>query len=184
MSTLPPALPAPGVGPPPWPQVVLSPRQRWPTVAWLVAMALVAGVAIVGWLRPLQDHKPSASPALTYTDQQIANAKADVCAAFGKVQHALSLAHSHIDSSGYAPDPGSAALTHVALDAGSRYLLTKLAEEPATPPDLATAVRNEANAEQEALIGYMNGLTVSAPELQPTLNASDEATATVRRLCK
>jgi hypothetical protein len=171
--------------PPPWPPAD-GPRRprRWPTVAWLVAITLVAGIAIVGWLRPLGDHKPSASPAPTYTDQQIANAKADVCAAFEKVQHALSLAHSHIDSNGYAPDPGAAALTHVALDAGSRYLLTKLAEEPATPPDLATAVRNEANAEQEALIGYMNGLTVSAPELQPTLNASDEATATVRRLCK
>jgi hypothetical protein len=51
----------------------------------------------------------------------------------------------------------------VALDAGSRYLLTKLAEEPATPPDLASAVRNEADAEQAALIEYMNGTTVSAP---------------------
>ena len=171
--------------PPPWIPAGAPRRPRqWPTVAWLVAITLVAGVAIVGWLRPLQDHKTSAPPAPTFTEQQIAKAKADVCAAFEKVQHALSLAHSHIDSSGYAPDPGAAALTHVALDAGSRYLLTKLAEDPATPSDLATAVRNEADAEQEALIGYMNGLTASAPELQPTLNASDAATATVRRLCK
>jgi hypothetical protein len=172
--------------PPPWPQAGAPRRpRRWPTVAWLVAITLVAGVALVGWLRPLQEHKPPPAPAApNYTNQQIADAKTNVCAAFEKVQHALGLAHSHIDSSGYAPDPGAAALTHVALDAGSRYLLTKLAEEPATPPDLATAVRNEANAEQEALIGYMNGLTTSAPELQPTLNASDEATATVRRLCK
>jgi hypothetical protein len=176
----PPSMPA---APPPW-SPATAPRRRWPTIAWLVAITLVAVVAIVGWLRPLTGQKPTATPTPTYTDQQIANAKKDVCASFEKVQNALRLAHSHIDSNGYAPDVGTAALTHVTLEAGSRYLLTKLAEQPATPPDLATAVRNEANAEQEALIEYMNGLTTSAPELQPTLNASDEATATVRRLCK
>jgi hypothetical protein len=169
--------------PPPWPAAGAPRRpRRWTTIAWLLALTVVAGVAIVGWLRPTRDEKLPAAP--TYSAEQAANAKTTVCAAFEKVQHALSLAHTHIDSNGYAPDVASAALTHVTLDAGSRYLLTKLADEPATPPDLATAVRNEANAEQEALIQYMNGLTVSSPELQPTLNASDEATATVRRLCK
>jgi hypothetical protein len=149
---------------------------------WLAAISAVTAVAIVGWLRPTQDRK--SSPPASYADQQVANAKSNICTAFEKVQRGLSFAHSHIDSNGYAPDPGGAALTQVALDAGSRDLLTKLAAEPATPPDLAAAVRNEANAEQEALIGYMTGLTVSAPELQSTLNTSNEATATVRQLCK
>jgi len=132
----------------------------------------------------MQDHKPSASPAPTYTDQQVANAKANVCAAFEKVQHAVDLANTHVGSTDYATQLAAAALTHEALDAGSRYLLTKLTEEPATPPDLAAAVRNEANAEQEALIGYLNGLPASDPQMQPAVNASNEATATVRRLCK
>jgi hypothetical protein len=149
-----------------------------------VAITLIAGVAIVGWLRPMQDHKPSASPAPTYTDQQVANAKANVCAAFEKVQHAVDLANTHVGSTDYATQLAAAALTHEALDAGSRYLLTKLTEEPATPPDLATAVRNGANADQEALIGYLNGLPASDPAMQPALNASDDATTTVRRLCK
>jgi hypothetical protein len=135
-------------------------------------------------LRPMQDHKPSALPAPTYTDQQVANAKANVCAAFEKVQHAVDLAHSHVGSTDYNTQLTAAALANLALDAGSRYLLTKLADEPATPPDLAAAVRNEANAEQEALIGYLNGLPASDPQMQPAVNASNEATATVRRLCK
>ncbi len=169
--------------PPPWlPAGAPRRPRRWPTVAWLVAITLVAVVAIVGWLRPLQDHKPSASP--TFTDQEITNAKADVCAAFEKVQHALDLANSHVGSADYATQLAAAALTHETLDAGSRYLLTKLAAEPATPPDLATAVRNVANADQEALIGYLNGLSASDPAMQPALNADDEATATIRRLCK
>jgi hypothetical protein len=178
-------LPSTPSAPPPWP-VAGAPRRprRWPTVAWLVAITLVAGVATIGWLRPLQDHKPSASPTPTYTDQQVANAKADVCAAFEKVQHALDLANAHVGSTDYTTQLAAAALTHEVLDAGSRYLLTKLAEEPATPPDLATAVRNGANADQEALIGYLNGLSASDPAMQPALNTSDEATATVRRLCK
>ena len=132
----------------------------------------------------MQDHKPSALPAPTYTDQQVANAKANVCAAFEKVQHAVDLAHSHVGSTDYNTQLTAAALANLALDAGSRYLLTKLTEEPATPPDLATAVRNGANADQEALIGYLNGLPASDPAMQPALNASDDATTTVRRLCK
>lgn len=169
--------------PPPWPTAEAPRRRRrWPTVAWLAAISLVAAVAVVGWMRPWQEHKPPAAP--TYTDQQVANAKANVCAAFDKVQHATDLAHSHVGSSDYTTQLAASALTNVALDAGSRYLLTKLAQEPATPADLATAVRKEANAEQEALIGYLNGLPSSDPQMQPAVNASEEATATVRRLCK
>jgi hypothetical protein len=170
---------------PPWP-LASAPRRprRWPTAAWLAAITLVAGVAVVGWLRPTQDHKRSSSSVPTHTDQQVANAKTNVCTAFEKVQHAIDLANSHVGSTDYATQLAAAALTHETLDAGSRYLLTKLAEEPATPPDLATAVRNGANADREALIGYLNGLPATDPTMQPALNASDEATAKVRRLCK
>jgi hypothetical protein len=169
--------------PPPWPPAGAPRRpRRWTTIAWLLALTVVAGVAIVGWFRPTRDEKLPAAP--TYSAEQVANAKTSVCAAFEKVQHALDLANSHAGSTDYATQLATAALTHEALDAGSRYLLSTLAEEPATPPDLATAVRNGANADQEALIGYLNGLPASDPAMQPSLNASDEATATVRRLCK
>jgi hypothetical protein len=148
-----------------------------------VAIGVVAAVAVVGWLRPTQSHNPGPA-APTYTEQQIENAKTNVCAAFERVQHAVDLANSHVGSTDYATQLAAAALTHETLDAGSRYLLTKLSEEPATPPDLATAVRNGANADQEALIGYLNGLPASDPAMQPALNASDEATLTIQRLCK
>jgi hypothetical protein len=180
MSTLPPAPPAPG--PPPWPQVAPSRPQRWPVFASLVIALVAVGLAIGSWLRPLPSAKAPSTPA--YTDQQVADAKTNVCAAFEKVQHAVNLANTHGGSADYSTQLAAAALTHEALDAGSRYLLTKLAEEPATPPDLAAAVRNGANADQEALIGYLNGLSASDPAMQPALNSSDEATATVRRLCK
>jgi hypothetical protein len=149
-----------------------------------VAITLVAGVALVGWLRPLPGHKPSASPAPTYTDQQTTEAKTRVCAAFGQVDHALTLAYARNGGSDPTTQLAVATGTQLALDAGSRYLSNTLGKEPATPPDLATAVRKQANAYQKALIGFLNGLTVSDPSQQPTVNASDDATETLRRLCK
>jgi hypothetical protein len=188
--------PAPGQswGPPPptassqtpfAPPMAFRRPPRWPTFTALAIALIALAVGLVGWFRPApHNDQISAPPKPTYTDKQASNAKANVCAAFEKVHHAVDLAHTHVGSSDYTTQLAAAALTHVALDAGSRYLLTKLAEEPATPPDLSTAVRNEANAEQEALIGYLNGLPASDPDMQPALNASDSATAAVRRLCK
>jgi hypothetical protein len=169
----------------PWPPAGARPPRRWPTIAWLVAITLVSGVAIVGWLRPVQHHEANPAPAVpTYTDQQIADAKTSVCAAFQQVHHAVELAHSHAGSTDYNAQLSAAALANVALDAGSRFLLTKLAEEPATPLDLSTAVRNEANAEQKALIGYLNGLSATDPQMRPAVSASDEATAVIWQFCK
>jgi hypothetical protein len=179
----PPGASTPSMQSPVAPPMTFGRRPSWPTFAAL-AIALVAlAVGVVGWFRPAS-HSDQPQPKPTFTDQQVANAKTNVCAAFEKVHNAVDLAHSHAGSADYNTQLTAAALTNLALDAGSRYLLTKLAEEPATPPDLATAVRNEANAEQEALIGYLNGLPASDPQMQPAVSASDEATATVRRLCK
>jgi hypothetical protein len=149
----------------------------------VIALAAMA-LAIGSWFRPLPSTKASVPPAPVYTDQQVASAKANVCSAFEKVQHATDLAHTHVGSTDYTTQLAASAITNLALDAGSRYLLTKLTEEPSTPRDLATAVRKEANAEQEALIGYLNGLPASDPQMQPAVNASNEATAMVRRSCK
>jgi hypothetical protein len=152
-----------------------------------LVIALVAiGLAIGCWFRPLPSNKASSTPpAPSYTDQQTADAKASVCTAFGNVDHALELADAR--SGGSADPTGQLAVatsTRQVLDFGSRYLLAKLAEEPATPPDLATAVRKQANAYQEVLMRYLDGLDYSDPGLKSAGNASNEATDTIRRLCK
>jgi hypothetical protein len=174
----------PAASPPPWPPVAPPRPQRWLMLTFLLIALAALGLAIGSWFRSLPNIRASTPPAPTYTDRQVSTAKANMCAAFDQVQHAVNLANTHVGGTDYATQLAAAALTPETLDAGSRYLLTKLAEEPATPPDLATAVRNGANADQEALIGYLNGLPASDPAMQPALNASDEATATVRRLCK
>lgn len=158
---------------------------RWLSIVSLVLALVAIGIGLSSWMRPMQTGEPSATPpAPIYSDRQITDAKALVCAAYEKVHHALVL------SSGRNGDSDPTAILAVAtsgrqvLDAGSRYLLMKLSKEPATPADLATAIRRLADSYQELTIDYLDGLTNSDAELGPSLQASDEATSTIERLCK
>jgi hypothetical protein len=63
-------------------------------------------------------------------------------------------------------------------------LLVKLTKEPATPPDLASSIREQANAFQDLFIGYTDGVSISDSDLQPAVNANDEARSTIQRLRK
>jgi hypothetical protein len=181
MSDLPPSDPGPHWGPPP--PTAFGRPSHWPTFI-AIAIALV-GVAVgfVGWFRPTpHNNQPPPKPA--YTAQQTADAKAKVCAAFGQIDRALTVAESFSGSSEQTAVLAVATSTRQVLDFGNRYLLTKLAQELATPSDLATAVRKQADAYQQLLIGYLDGLHYGDPDLQPATNASVEAENTVKGLCK
>ena len=148
-----------------------------------LAIAFIAlGVAIGSWFRPTPANKRAPIP--NYTNQQVTEAKTAVCAAYEKVSKAGDVAGARTSGS----DPTSiltvATSTRQVLDAGSRYLLAKLDAEPATPPDLAAAVRRLANVYQEMTMDYLDGLTNSDPELSPSLRAGDEAHSTIEGLCK
>jgi hypothetical protein len=186
MSTTPPAPPGPGPSPSPWPQVAPSRPRRWPMFASLVVALLAIGLAIGCWLRPLPGTKASPTPPTpSYTSQQIADSKTAACAAFEKIDHAVDLSDAERgNSSDRTAQLAAAALGRQVLDFGSRYLLTKLAEEPATPPELASAIRQQANAYQDLFIGYIDGVSNTDQALQSTINAATETTAKIQRLCK
>jgi hypothetical protein len=101
------------------------------------------------------------------------------------VSHALDLADGR---GGGSSDPTAqlavATSTRQVLDAGSRYLLTKLAEEPATAPELARAVKKQADSYQQVSIYYLDGRIYSNPGLKSAGNDSNAATASIQRLCK
>jgi hypothetical protein len=107
-----------------------------------------------------------------------------VCTAYQKVQHALDISGARSGGSDPTAILAVATSGRQVLDFGGRYLLAKLAEKPATPTDLADAVRKLANNFQELTLGYLDGLTNSDREQQPILHASDEAALTIQRLCK
>ena len=129
-------------------------------------------------------HSNPPPPKPSYTAQQTAAAKAKVCTAFEQIDRALTVAQSFSGSSEQTAVLAVATSTRQVLDIGNRYLLATLTQEPATPSDLAIAVRKQTNAFQQLLIGYLDGLHYGDPDLQPATNSSVEAEDTVKRVCK
>jgi hypothetical protein len=165
--------------PPPPPMAFRRPP-RWPALTALAVALIALAVGLAGWFRAAP-HNNQPPPKPTYTQQQIADAKAKVCAAFGKLDRAVGVLK--------ALPPDSDALvvavnTRQVFDVGSRNLFTTLAEEPATPADLATAVHKHASSLGEAVIGYQDGLTNSDPEMRPLVDVNNATADTIRQLCK
>jgi hypothetical protein len=133
----------------------------------MLLITLVAVVAAVAaWLRPIP-HSTAATPAApSYSQQQVADAKAKVCAAYWKVQNVVNVNVARTAGD----DPNSQLLIAVnqrqVFVIGSAYLMTILAEEPATPSDLAAAANDLAHLYQvitlDGLVGDRNDSAHSA----------------------
>ncbi|MHA7650950.1 hypothetical protein ACX9NE_16100 [Mycobacterium sp. ML4] len=170
--------------PPAWAPVAQSAGSRPSRVLPLLSLGialLAIGIAIGAWFRPLPKNEPP--PAPTYSTQQVADAKAKVCAAYAKVHSALELSAERTGGSDPTGVLAVATSGRQVLDAGSRYLSTKLSEAPATPTELALTVRKLASAYQELTIGYLDGLTNADQELKSSLQAADDATSVLERIC-
>jgi hypothetical protein len=153
---------------------------RWPTFTALAIALIALAVGLVGWFRPVP-HNSQPPPKPTYTQPQIADAKAKVCAAFAKLDRAVGVLKALPNGS----DSLVAAIdTRQVFDVFSRYLLATLAEEQATPADLAAAVREQASTLEDVVIGYQDGFGTSDPELRPVVDANSASADTIRQLCK
>ena len=147
-------------------------------VMFLITLVAV-GAAVAAWLRPIPHESSATPPAPTYSEQQVADAKSKVCAAYAKVQKASSANQTRNGGD----DPNLQLLVAVTMrqvfDSGSAYLLKTLAEEPAAPPNLAAATKNLADLYQvitlDGLAGDLN---------DPAHNAANEAGFTIQGLCK
>jgi len=174
--------------PPPWLPGVPPAHKRpsqWLALVSLALALLAIGVALGAWFRPLPDNRfPPGSPPPSYAGQDVSEANTKICAAYEKVHRALVLSSTRNGGSDPTTVLGVATSGRQVLDAGSRYLITEISEEPATSPELAAAIRNLANVYQELTINYLDGLTNSDAELQKSLQAADDATSTIERLCK
>jgi hypothetical protein len=183
VSNLPPPPPSPS--PASWPTPPGAPRrpsQALAIASFAIALAAVA-VAIGSWFRPIPDNKPSPTPpSATFTDQQVGAAKAKVCATYQKVHQAVLVNTGRSGGTDQTAILGLAANARIALYNGGDYLLRTLADQPATPADLAAAVRQLANSYQELAIDYM--AEASQSETDSSLHAGDQPNAALSQLCR
>lgn len=164
----------------PWPPAQPSRGPaRWPVIVMFVITLVAVGAAVAAWLRPTPETKSATPTAPAFSDQQVADAKAKVCAAYWKGQKASSANQTRTGGD----DPNAQLLIAVNMRqvfmASSAYLLKTLVEEPAAPADLAAEAKKLADLFQfitlDGLAGDLN---------DPAHNAANETGITIQNLCK
>ena len=112
--------------------------------------------------------------------QQSDDAKAGVCGAFDMVRKAVSM-QTNAD---LGPDPVAreavAANARLATLGGGEYLLSRL--DPATPPELADAVRSFANNLQDIGMNQLVGVPNTDPTIASRLREADIQPANSRHV--
>jgi hypothetical protein len=147
-------------------------------------VALIAiAVAIGSWFKPADQETapPPSDSTAKYSDQEIADAKKAVCAAHDLVYRATT-------SSGTqkSDDPTLQLVIAVNIrltsSLSAQYFQTRLDQYPATPRDLAVAMRELVITNQEmALLQIANA---SKDELEPIYRSFDAADGRVTEACK
>jgi hypothetical protein len=148
-------------------------------VTYIALILAIAALAVAGWtLYRSEDAK-------SYSDTQRAEAKVEACTAMDLVRRGVSL-NTNLQPAGGPDDvTGSlavAANARVSLYDGGQYLLAKL--DPATPSDLADAVRKLANNLMDIGAASTAGAQNTDPDQSARLRDADAAHATIVELCK
>lgn len=150
-------------------------------LAGIAALAVVA-IALSVWalLRPVG----GSDDAATYSDAQRVEAKAQVCGAFKTVRKGVAV-NTNLQVPGGEGDVagtlGVAANARISLYDGGQYLLARLA--PATPTDLADAVRGFANGLMDIGAAGTAGVQNADPEQAKRLSDADAASTRIGQLC-
>ena len=150
----------------------------------IIAIALAAaalGVAIGSWFRPAPEPTPAAEPV--FTDSQVADAKKQVCDAFQLARNAIVTAGNKDRGTDPTFTLAMVANARLAFIGGGQYLTDTLNQNPATPSDLANAVRDYSSSFQQLGLGL---LADTAPEKmdQATLKAGETANEKLKQICQ
>jgi hypothetical protein len=156
-------------------------RDRSSLILAAIAALAVVALALSVWalLRPA-----GGSDDAMYSDAQRAEAKAQVCGAFNTVRQGVSR-NTNLQVPGGEGDVagtlGVAANARISLYDGGQYLLARLA--PATPTDLADAVRGFANGLMDIGAAGTAGVQNSDPEQAKRLSDAEAASTRIGQLC-
>jgi hypothetical protein len=158
-----------------------SPRwwrsSRWIAFAALAMAVIATTVAVAAWFRPAE------SASATFTDQQTAQAKSDVCSAYTAVHQGV-VKNTHLTDPNPRDPVGQLAIAanaRLALLGGGAYLRDRVAAQPATPADLAQAVNSVGNTIEQLGVGYLEAATSIV--LDPLRHDLDSQVAQLNALC-
>ncbi|CAN5440061.1 hypothetical protein BH09ACT7_BH09ACT7_13920 [soil metagenome] len=162
-------------------------RDRSQLALIVVAVIAVAALGLAGWalLRPAPASTAADGPAAKYTDAQRSDSKAKICTAFNTVRTGVTQ-NTNLTAPGGPTDVTGAlavaANARLSLSDGGQYLLARL--DPATPPELADAVRAFGNGLMDIGAAATAGAQNSDPEQSARLRDADAANTTIAGLCK
>jgi hypothetical protein len=141
-----------------------------------LAIALVAvAVAVAAWLRP-------ASGSASYSDQQSAQARKNVCSAAKVVDQAVFAKYTNPHPGDPIGEMSVAANARLALMGGGAYLRETVAAEPATSADLAKAANSMANTVEQIGINQL-ARTANPAVLNPLKQQLANEISQINKLC-
>jgi hypothetical protein len=140
--------------------------------AALAIAVIAAAVAIVAWLRP-------AHPS--FSSQQSAGAKANVCAAYTTVHKAVFVKHPKPHPGDVVAEDRVASNERLALLGGGAYLRETTAAEPAAPADLVKAVNSMGITLEQMGLEYVAGANKSVWE--PLRKDLGSETGQINKIC-
>ncbi len=148
-----------------------------PAIIAVVVSLLALGLAAAAFFKPKHDDAPAAPQ---YSDQQVADAKKNLCDAYNSVYRAATKAGSFTSEN---PDQKYmiALDIRLAFNASADYLLNIISQNPAAPKELTDAARSLATAHQRMVLTQ----TADAPheELEAIYKDADAAEAAVKKAC-
>lgn len=150
---------------------------RVPVIAALVMSLAALALAAAAWFKPTH---PESDGKPQYSEQQVADAKKNLCDAYETMFRAIKSAGSLSSE-----DPNVKFMvslnTRLAFNSGADYLLAKADENPQAPEKLIRATRSLAIAYQKIVLGQTEPLSPEA--LKPLYEAADSEVTTIKQEC-
>ena len=148
-----------------------------PAIIAVVVSLLALGLAAAAFFKPKHDDAPAAPQ---YSDQQVADAKKNVCDAYTLMDKAI-----HYAGSLTSEDPNQKFMIslniRLAFNSAADHLLAAAGQNPEGPEALLSSINDLANTYQKIVLAQ----TAVAPEdeMKPLYSAADASVASIKQAC-